>query len=80
MELLWKFFQEFETLPFDEACEEVYGRIRADLGARGTPIGPNDLLIAATALANDVVLITHNTSEFERINGLQIEDWENPSP
>jgi hypothetical protein len=42
----------------------------------GTPIGSNDLLIAAIALSNDLTLVTHNTREFGRINGLKYEDWE----
>jgi tRNA(fMet)-specific endonuclease VapC len=49
--------------------------IRADLEKRGKPIGPYDVLIAGTALARKGILVTHNTSEFERIKGLQIEDW-----
>ena len=49
--------------------------IRADLESRGSPIGPYDVLIAGTALANKGVLVTHNTSEFVRIKGLQLEDW-----
>src|SRR4030042_1148000 len=49
--------------------------IRADLENRGKPIGPYDVLIAGTALANKTVLVTHNTTEFERIEGLQLEDW-----
>jgi tRNA(fMet)-specific endonuclease VapC len=49
--------------------------IRADLEKRGKPIGPYDVLIAGTALARKGILVTHNISEFERIKGLQIEDW-----
>lgn len=49
--------------------------IRAELEKLGTPIGPYDLLIAGTALANQSVLVTHNTKEFGRIDKLQIEDW-----
>jgi len=52
------------------------GWIRADLRTRGTPIGGNDLLIAATALAHDAVLVTHNTREFSRVAGLRLEDGE----
>jgi len=66
-------------LPFDEGCEEVYGMIRADLASAGTPIGPNDALIAATALANGFTLVTHNTREFGRVQGLKMEDWESAS-
>ena len=74
-----RFVQEFATLPFDEGCEEVYGMIRADLASAGTPIGPNDALIAATALANGFTLVTHNTREFGRVQGLKMEDWESAS-
>lgn len=51
-------------------------QIRANLKMRGLPIGPYDLLIAATALANDMVMVTHNTSEFSRVVGLKVEDWQ----
>jgi tRNA(fMet)-specific endonuclease VapC len=77
--VLRRFFQEFVTLPFDEKCEEVYGVIRAQLASAGTPIGPNDLLIAAVALANEATIVTHNTAEFGRVRGLRIEDWESTS-
>jgi tRNA(fMet)-specific endonuclease VapC len=66
----------FETLAFDEKCEEVYGVIRAQLSLAGTPIGPIDLLIAAAALANQGTIVTHNTAEFGRVKGLRVEDWE----
>ena len=79
MAILRRFFQDFATLVFDEKCEEVYGIIRAQLARAGTPIGPNDLLIAAIALANDATLITRNTGEFGRVRGLRIEDWESAS-
>jgi len=46
------------------------------LEREGTPIGPNDLVIAATALAHTATLVTHNTREFGRVSGLQLEDWE----
>jgi tRNA(fMet)-specific endonuclease VapC len=46
------------------------------LAALGTPIGPYDVQIAAIALVNNLILVTHNTGEFGRVNGLQIEDWE----
>lgn len=54
----------------------VAAKIRADLKMRGTPIGPYDLLIAATALANHMVMVTHNTREFSRLEGLVVEDWQ----
>ncbi len=70
------FVERFQSLPFDDPCSLIYGRIRADLQRVGTPIGGNDLMIASIALANDLTLITHNTREFGRVINLQIEDWE----
>jgi tRNA(fMet)-specific endonuclease VapC len=74
--LLARFFSQFESLPFDDAAAEAYGRLRAELARRGTPIGPNDLMIAAIALAYDLTLVTHNTAEFSRVATLRLEDWE----
>lgn len=48
----------------------------AQLEALGTPIGFNDLQIGAIALANNLILVTHNTREFSRVDGLRLEDWE----
>ncbi len=76
LQLLASFFAPLVTLPFDDACAEAYGAMRAVLAAAGRPIGPNDLLIAATALAHDLTLVTHNLREFSRVAGLKIEDWE----
>ena len=72
------FLRVFVSLAFDDHAARFYGRIRADLAARGTPIGANDLLIAAIALAAELTVVTHNTSEFGRISGLVLEDWELP--
>lgn len=74
--LLEAFFTPFRSLPFDDRSAETYGRIRARLTDLGTPIGPNDLLIAATAVTHGAVLVTHNTREFGRVEGLAWEDWE----
>ncbi len=68
--------QQFLSLPFDDAAAAPYGRIRAELSARGQTIGGNDMLIAAIALANGCTLVTHNTTEFSRVAGLVIEDWQ----
>lgn len=76
LRLLDRFFEPFISLPFDDTCCDIYGRIRSDLARSGTPIGPNDLLIAATAVANDLTLITANTKEFGRVAGLSIANWE----
>ena len=78
LRLLASFFAPFVSLPFDDACAERYGVVRASLAAAGKPIGPNDLLIAATALAHDLTLVTHNVREFSRVPELGIEDWERP--
>ncbi len=69
-------FGGWQRMPFDDAAAERYGEIRARLQRAGRMIGANDLLIAATALANGLTLITHNTDEFERVEGLVVEDWE----
>ena len=71
-----RFFKPFISLPFDDIASQTYGQIRADLEKSGTPIGPNDLLIAAIAMANNVILVTHNTKEFRRVKGINLEDWE----
>jgi tRNA(fMet)-specific endonuclease VapC len=71
-----EFFSAFTSLPFDDRAASYYGEIRANLEKLGTPIGPYDLQIAATALAHNLILITHNTSEFSRIPNLNLEDWE----
>lgn len=75
LRLLAEFFAPFESLPFDDRCAERYGVVRTELEARGSPIGPNDLLIASTALAHGAVLVTHDL-EFDRVVGLLTEDWE----
>lgn len=62
-------------LPFGAAEARAAARIRAGLEAQGRTIGPYDILIAATALARGEVLVTHNTEEFGRVEGLRLEDW-----
>ena len=71
-----EFFRHIDSLPFDDAAAEEYGSIRAYLESRGTPIGPHDMLLAAAARAKGLTVVTHNTREFNRIPGLNIEDWE----
>lgn len=72
------FLVRFVSLPFDDFVVPFYAQIRADLTNRGIPIGPNDTMIAAIAVAYNLVLVTHNTGEFSRIQGLELEDWELP--
>ena len=69
-------FEPYESLAFDDRAAVVYAEIRGCLERAGTPIGPNDYLIAAIALANNLILVTHNTREFSRVPGLRLEDWE----
>lgn len=70
------FCSQFNSLNFDDEAAWIYGQIRANLEARGTPIGGNDLMIAAISLAHRTTLVTHNLREFSRIKELQIVDWE----
>lgn len=72
---LGEFLLSLEVAPFDERASLHYGGVRASLERRGKPIGPLDTLIAAHALAEDVVLVTHNSAEFRRVEGLRTEDW-----
>jgi tRNA(fMet)-specific endonuclease VapC len=72
---LQQFFEGFLSVPFDDAAAETYGTIRTQLERAGTPLGPNDLYIAAIALSNNLVLLTHNSGEFQQVEGLCIEDW-----
>lgn len=69
------FLLPFETIPFDGNCAKAYARIRADLESSGRRIGPNDLFIAATAVARSAVLVTNNVREFSRVEGLSVESW-----
>lgn len=69
------FLASIETVPFDDAAAVEYGRIRADLKRKGVLIGANDLLIAAHAKSLGLTLVTNNTREFARVEGLEIESW-----
>lgn len=66
---------QLEVVPFEPEDARAAGRIRAELQTRGTPIGPYDVLIAGQALARDLILITRNTREFARVDGLRVENW-----
>ena len=72
---LGEFMLALEVAPFDDTAALHYGEVRASLERRGKPIGPLDTLIAAHALAAKVVLVTHNSGEFGRVEGLRTEDW-----
>ncbi|ACM25240.1 type II toxin-antitoxin system VapC family toxin [Agrobacterium sp. SHOUNA12C] len=67
---------QFETLDFDREDARKAGEIRAALAILGTPIGAYDVLIAGQAVARDLILVTHNVREFQRVKNLRFEDWE----
>lgn len=69
------FLSAIEIREFHALAAEEYGRIRAVLKRRGTPIGPLDLLIAGHAKSEGCVLVTNNIREFQRVEGLKVEDW-----
>jgi tRNA(fMet)-specific endonuclease VapC len=66
---------EISVLPFDSPADAEYGAIRSGLEAVGTPIGNNDLLIAAHACATGSTIVTANADEFKRIRTLKVENW-----
>ncbi|MDC0685589.1 PIN domain-containing protein [Sorangium atrum] len=70
------FLRELVSFDFDDLAAEHDARIRSDLEGDGQPIGSMDLLIASIALANGLILVTHNVREFSRVKGLPLEDWE----
>lgn len=74
--LVTKLRQQYASLPFDDSAAEKCAEIRAHLAALDQPIGPNDAMIAAIAVANGLTLVTHNTKEFGRVPGLVLEDWQ----
>ena len=69
------FVEEIEVLDFDLGAAAAYGRVRARLEKGGTPIGPNDMLIAAHALSRRLTVVTDNTAEFRRVKGLKVANW-----
>ena len=69
------FLSPLSVLEFDSYAAEEYGKVRANLERKGTPIGPMDTLIAAHAKAEDLILVTNNTREFNRVEGLTVENW-----
>ncbi len=73
--VLERFFLTLPVLAFDSGCAREYGRIRAFLEKKGTPIGSLDMLIAAHALGQGLTIVTNNTGEFKRVPGLRVVDW-----
>lgn len=75
MRIFKSFLSIYEIVGFDEKAVNYYAVIRAELESKGQKIGGSDIIIAATVLANDGILITNNTDEFSRVKGLKTEDW-----
>ncbi len=69
------FTRRVSVLFFDDKAAMEYGKLRAELQRKGTPIGPNDTLIAAHARSIDATLVTNNIREFNRVQGLRVENW-----
>lgn len=74
---LYMFVSGIEIMPFDTVAAREYGDIRADLRLKGSPIGANDMLIAAHARSLGLTLVTNNIREFARVEGLKVENWLN---
>ncbi len=72
---LLEFLSEIQVVPFSLEAAREYGVIRSSLEKQGTLIGGNDMLIAAHAKSLNLILVTNNQREFERINGLKLENW-----
>ena len=72
---LMTFLSRIQVIPFGAEAAREYGAIRADLTKKGMLIGASDLLIAAHAKAAGLTLVTNNQREFERVEGLSIENW-----
>lgn len=70
-----RFFEAFESLPFDDDAAQEYGLLRTELRRAGKPIGANDMLIAAIALAHRATLVTRDDDDFLRVPGLRVESW-----
>lgn len=78
LETLRLAMSDFPIVGFEREDAQLSGEIRAGLAAKGTPIGPYDVLIAGQARARDLILVTNNVGEFSRVEGLRVEDWTSP--
>lgn len=76
LSLVGKFVGNLVSWPFDDLAADHCAQVRDHLARAGNTIGPNDAMIAAIALANNLTVVTHNTSEFSRVPNLLIEDWQ----
>ena len=72
---LEEFLTPFNILPYDENASKYYGIIRSELESQGKVVGPLDMLIAAHAMSENLILVTNNQKEFQRIKSLKVENW-----
>lgn len=72
---LRELIRRYNVVDFDTSACQRAGEIRAYLQSKGTPIGPYDVQVAGVAMARDLILVTRNTREFERVPGLRVENW-----
>ena len=75
LEKIDEFLFPFQIKGFSDSEAKIYASVRTKLEKKGKLIGPNDLLIASIVISNKGILITNNTKEFQRVDGLQIENW-----
>ncbi len=75
LERLYAFVRAAQVIPFDAACAREHGTLKTELRRLGRPTGSVDALVAATALAHDAVLVTHNTTHYVHVPRLRLEDW-----
>jgi len=69
------FLSHFKVAPFGDNEAQIYAKIRTQLEKQGSPIGGNDMLIAATVIANEGTLVTNNEKEFRKVKGLKVQNW-----
>ena len=74
-QIMYAFLANFKIIPFSERDAVIFGRLRAELAAAGTPIGAYDLMIAAQGISGNLTVVTHNMREFSRAPGIVLEDW-----
>ena len=72
---LLKYLSLFNILPFDDKDAIPYGKLKSKLGKEGQIIGPIDMLLAAQAISKDLIFVTNNKKEFERIDNLKLDNW-----
>ena len=75
LEKIMEFLLPYEITPFSDNMTHIYAKIRVELEKKGNIIGPHDLLIAATVLQNNDILVTNNIREFKKVKGLKLENW-----